>query len=170
MIIAIEIAVLDAVIDKDPHAVDILLAETFPRARLSLASAGKHGATYDGTGNQLTPHTHYVWGDSRLADPDSTEAISVAVDKIAKGRRRQRPNADADQATRDTAVNAARQRVTTAIGDRAARKAARQARVDRSRPGRGSDGNDDDGARFDLEVAEANAAGHRGVALLRALP
>ena len=80
-VLRVRVAVWDAFVASDPD-----VAEAATRADWwgkDFGRPGLVGATFDENGVQLTPHTHYVWGDRSLDDDDLLEELSTVVEAVA---------------------------------------------------------------------------------------
>lgn len=169
MIIIIEKTVLETMIEKDPDATDVCF-EFWPGVVLSLASAGTTGETLDGDGNEVTPFTHYVWGDRRINDLDALQEFSLAAETIVAGPKRRRPNLDTETDTaRESRLEKARERAEAAgqCAGREQRCVGREAAARALNKGRKADFDDDRlPVRRELELQVANETGHLGVRMV----
>ena len=119
----------DQAVANDPDMVDVASREFWGGdAEIHLGSYGQIGATYDADGNELTPNTHYVWGDNRLYDPEALVDFSEALGAAATGTTQPAPPENESQDELAARRQAARQRARTAARLQA-RADAREERV-----------------------------------------
>ena len=119
----------DTAVANDPDAVAVASEEFWGGdTELHLGQDGQIGATYDDDGNELTPNTHYVWGDNRLYDPEALVDFSEALGAAATGTTQPAPPENESQDELAARRQAARQRARTAARLQA-RADAREERV-----------------------------------------
>lgn len=121
----------DQAVTNDPDAVAVASQEFWgdDDSSLHLGRPGQHGATYDDNGNELTPATHYVWGDRRVLDLEAVVEFSLALAAAADGDPQPAP-ADIEDADEARARRVAARRRARKAARMEARAEEREARIE----------------------------------------